>query len=69
VRVKSGLEYRLAEPLHLRLGVASNPVSYSFGIGIELPGNIKIDIASNYHQLLGFTPAFTLMYQRSTAGN
>jgi hypothetical protein len=64
-RVKSGLEYRLAEPLRLRIGVASNPVSYGFGIGIELPGNIKIDVASNYHQILGFSPAFSLLYQRA----
>lgn len=63
VRVHSGLEYRIVEPLFLRLGVATEPVAVSFGVGYLLGKELTIDVAASYHQLLGFTPAVGIIYR------
>lgn len=63
VRVHAGLEYQIIDPLFLRLGVATEPVSMSFGFGYVLSGGLSIDVAASYHQVLGFTPAFGLVYR------
>jgi hypothetical protein len=63
VRVHTGLEYQIIDPLFLRLGVATEPVSMSFGFGYRLAGGLSIDVAASYHQVLGFTPAFGLIYR------
>lgn len=60
-RVKAGVEYRIIEVLHLRGGVATNPAQYSLGIGINIK-DLKIDLASAYHQVLGVTPALSINY-------
>lgn len=62
-RVHAGLEYQIIDPLFLRLGVATEPVSMSFGFGYVLAGGLSIDVAASYHQVLGFTPAFGLVYR------
>jgi hypothetical protein len=59
---KSGLEYHVVDALWLRGGVASNPTLFSFGFGLKM-GNLLLDIASTYHQVLGFSPAVSLTYQ------
>ena len=56
-RVKGGIEYRLAEPLFLRAGFGTNPSTFHFGLGFHLNSNLKIDTATSYHQVLGFSPA------------
>ncbi|PHN05022.1 PorV/PorQ family protein [Flavilitoribacter nigricans] len=63
VRVHAGLEYRIVDPLYLRLGVATEPVSMSFGFGYVLAGGLAIDVAASYHQILGFTPALGITYR------
>lgn len=60
-RVVLGIDYQLLKQLALRFGVGTAPVNYSFGVGLKLE-QLTIDIASKYHQLLGFTPAFSLSY-------
>lgn len=59
--IKSGIEYRIADPLYLRCGINSNPVKSAFGIGILL-GDFQLDLAADYHQVLGFTPQASLTY-------
>jgi len=56
-RVKGGLEYRVAEPFFLRAGFGTNPPTFHFGLGFQLNGNLNIDAASSYHQVLGFSPS------------
>ena len=58
---KAGIEYKPYKQIALRLGVNSNYVKASFGVGIYL-NNLVIDIASEYHQTLGFVPQFSLKY-------
>ncbi len=57
-----GIEYHPMPVLYLRAGVATTPVMASFGIGLHLNA-LKIDIASSYHQVLGFTPSVSLSYE------
>lgn len=59
---KSGLEYHVAEVLYLRGGISTNPTLISFGFGLKM-GNLMLDMASTYHQVLGFSPAVSLTYQ------
>jgi hypothetical protein len=59
-----GLNYRLIQPLSLRLGIGTNPVENGFGVGVHLK-SIDLDFAVAYHQILGFTPAFSAVYHFS----
>lgn len=57
-----GLEYRPIDAFYIRAGVSAAALAQaSFGIGVNLD-QLKIDFASSYHQVLGFTPAFSLSY-------
>ncbi len=53
---KAGVDYRVAQSLSLRAGIGTGAVRVSGGIGLHLKP-ITIDLATQYHQLLGFTPA------------
>lgn len=56
---KAGIAYRIAKPLSLYAGVSTNPLLNTFGLGIHLK-YFRIDMAFQYHQLLGFTPSIGL---------
>ena len=61
VSVKVGIVYDVGQRVSFRSGVASNPTTVAFGVGLWLK-DVRIDFASQYHQVLGFTPAFNLSY-------
>ena len=57
-----GLEYKPIKFLSIRGGiVASQVATLSFGLGVNLQ-SLKIDFATSYHQVLGFTPALSVSY-------
>lgn len=58
---KAGLEYGILKALYLRGGMGTNPSIISFGAGLNLK-QIKIDISSSYHQVLGYTPQIAIVY-------
>ena len=58
---RSGVEFELVEKLFLRTGISTQPVSYSFGLGYALK-KIILDIAITRHQILGYTPHFSMSY-------
>lgn len=58
---KAGIEYKPVKEFYLRAGVGTNPNLSSFGFGINIK-NLKIDVAANYHQTLGFSPQLGLTY-------
>lgn len=60
--IRVGLDYRIIEPLSIRLGVGTEPIQNSFGIGIHLK-QLTLDFAARYHQTLGFTPTFSMIYE------
>ncbi len=61
--IKAGIEYHIFESFRLRAGIGSVPSTMSFGLGYQWKNGLQINLASNYHQTLGFSPAFGLQYQ------
>lgn len=58
-KLKLGLEYKIIKQLQLRTGFSTNPAKNSFGIGYAL-NKMQLDIAVNRHQLLGYSPQFSV---------
>jgi hypothetical protein len=54
-----GIEYKIIKELALRTGFSTSPAKNSFGIGYTL-NNIQLDIAVNKHQILGYSPQFSV---------
>ena len=63
LRFKAGVEYKPQKQISLRGGVATAPVELSFGLGY-LTKLISINVGSSYHQLLGWSPHFGLIYTK-----
>jgi hypothetical protein len=61
-QLRFGLEYMASDVFFLRAGIASNPINSSFGFGLKLK-KLMLDFAGSFHQVLGFTPQFSLTYQ------
>jgi hypothetical protein len=59
--LKAGLEYRPAKSLFIRMGLLTNPATFTFGFGLEF-GNLRFDLASSYHLILGYSPQASLSY-------
>ena len=59
---KAGFEYIPTEVLYLRAGISTNPSQSSFGFGLKLK-QFKLDIASSFHSVLGFTPQVGIVYE------
>jgi len=51
IRYFGGIEFRVAEPLHLRFGAQSKPNLLNVGIGLNY-SNLKLDIAYSHHPVL-----------------
>jgi len=59
---KAGIEYRIIQNLYARTGVIiSNLVSHAAGVGMILK-RMEIDLAFSHHQILGYTPHFSIHY-------
>ncbi len=58
---KSGIEYHAVKHFYLRCGISSNPVAYSFGIGL-IEKNFKFDFSETIYQQLNGSPSISLMY-------
>ena len=56
-----GLEYRITANIFLRAGVGTHPATNAFGFGMNL-GGLQIDLASSFHQVLGYSPQISLVY-------
>ena len=60
--LRAGAEYSFAKHLVARSGFSTNPFTFSFGFGLET-ARLTIDFASGYHQVLGFSPALSIIYK------
>ncbi|HIG32716.1 MAG TPA: hypothetical protein EYQ09_04675 [Flavobacteriales bacterium] len=58
-KLKLGLEYKIIKQLQLRAGFSANPPQNTFGLGYTL-NNIQLDVAVKRHQLLGYSPQFSV---------
>jgi hypothetical protein len=61
VILRAGAEYHFARPAYARIGISTSPMSFTFGCGLEF-GRLKFDMASGYHQALGFSPSGSVVY-------
>lgn len=62
-RLKAGIEYELVKQLKFRGGVATGPTELTFGMGYQFR-EFEIGCGTSYHQLLGWSPHFSLIFQR-----
>lgn len=60
--LKAGIEYYIHPSVVIRVGGSSNPTLVTFGAGFQLKSGVSIDVASSYHQSLGFSPGFSARY-------
>ena len=59
--LKLGLEYRIVEKVYVRGGISTFPGLYSFGFGLDFK-KLKIDFSSTIHQVLGYSPQISMIY-------
>lgn len=62
MNIKAGIEYHFVSLAYLRAGISTQPSLATFGIGLDIK-KFKIDIAGSVHQMLGFSPQISLVYQ------
>lgn len=55
--IRAGADVHPVEVLALRVGVSTEPVRYTAGLGV-LAGPARVDLAVEQHETLGLTPAF-----------
>ena len=63
LRIKSGIEYNPMKKLFLRGGIATQPIELTAGLGYRFKEQFQIDMGSAYHQVLGWSPNFSFIYQ------
>ncbi|MEX1192700.1 MAG: hypothetical protein WEA99_12065 [Brumimicrobium sp.] len=61
-RLKGGVEYAPSEFFYVRAGFQGAPVELSFGFGAKW-GQFILDLATHYHQQLGWTPSAAMIFQ------
>ncbi len=66
---RAGLDYQLLPILSLQTGIATAPSLFSIGAGLQLSPQFRLDLASSYHQWLGFTPAIGLTFSNNKKEN
>ncbi len=59
--IKAGMQYRMNDAFSLRAGFGTGDVRTSFGVGLNIKP-VQIDIAAQYHRLLGFSPTVSFVY-------
>lgn len=59
--IMTGLEWKMMDNLHLRMGILGKPVLPAFGLGY-LYKKFRVDLAFNFHQTLGTTPQISISY-------
>lgn len=65
---RGGIEYFPAEKLVIRAGTMTQPVQFTFGLGIKTHP-IWVDLAYAYHPVLGSTPMLSLQFVSKKPGN
>ncbi|MCX6267977.1 MAG: hypothetical protein NTW16_11555 [Bacteroidetes bacterium] len=59
--IRAGAEYYFVRQACARIGISTGPMSFTFGFGLEF-GQLRVEMASEYHQALGFSPAGSIIY-------
>lgn len=66
LRWKGGIEYQYIGMLVIRGGFSTQPVQGTMGAGLFWENGLKLDFAFQWHQTLGWTPAFSFIFQPPT---
>lgn len=64
-QVRAGLSYRVIDRIFLQAGAGTQPTLFSFGVGYR-SGPFQLNLASSYHNTLGFSPQLSLSYARGS---
>lgn len=67
-RLHGGMEFSPNDFFYLRLGVQGAPVEFSGGLGVKWD-KLALDIATNYHQILGWTPSIAMLFHFESVKN
>ncbi len=59
---RMGFEYHIIKAVYVRGGISTNPGTYAFGFGLHL-GRLQVDLSSSVHQVLGYSPQVSMVYQ------
>lgn len=59
---KAGIDYKISQPISLRLGICTNPTLITLGFGINLKNGLLFDLGSAYHSTLGLSPGVGISY-------
>lgn len=62
LRLRAGIEYQPFGEFRFRFGFATEPAEYSGGLALPLSSQLSLELATTYHQVLGFTPALLVRY-------
>jgi hypothetical protein len=57
--IKAAIIYSPLEKFTIRAGVGTSPTTFGFGVGTSIK-KINIDLGTQYHQILGFSPELSL---------
>ena len=60
-RLCGGIEYSPHDQFYLRVGAQGAPVEFSGGIGMKWK-RLMLDLGTNYHQILGWTPSVSMLF-------
>ncbi len=63
LRWKGGLEYQYLDMLAFRTGFSTQPIQATLGAGLSWNNGLRFDFAFQWHQTLGWTPAFSAIFQ------
>ncbi len=58
---KAGIDYKIISFAYFRLGISNNPTISTLGFGVDYK-QLTIDFSSSVHQVLGYSPQFSLIY-------
>lgn len=61
-RFKMGIDYQVIDNFYVRGGVQTTPLELTFGFGYHFK-QIHLDLGSAYHQVLGWSPHFSILFQ------
>ena len=63
VSLRGGIEYQPFDDFYMRAGIGSQPTAFAFGFGYKWKV-IRFDIATAYHQTLGWSPQISFTYEK-----
>jgi hypothetical protein len=64
-QIKAGIEYHPGGIFVVRAGMRTGPSRVGFGLGLRLKNGLRLDVSSEWHSVLGITPALMISWRKS----